>query len=576
MADQQLDAEVVLSAKDEVAPVVDKAADALEAASKDAGKFERAASRAGSIASKAFGKAQGAVNKLERGLVGLAKNSFVQAAGAAGIGLGMAALTHKVVEGRIEMEELTDTITGVHVAFKSWNEDLDITERIAIAGKEAKDVWSDLDELSARLAVNARGLGFAYSNLSGPVLGTLGKSQEEMLGFVTKTAEAAKTFGADMGQLGKTVAKALSLGVIEGEDPLSLHLRSALGNMSKLTEAQRFAKIDKELSGFAETADNLATSFVDVSFRIKKFFGDFIRDAGGPTLTYILEKIDGWRQKLEATNKAGEKLSDVWGKKILKFFKKAEDVVSTLLKYWKEIAVVIGGVKLAGLAGSAAAGAGGMLAAFTGPLGKVGEKLTGFAGKLSGSVAALGIFYAALSAGAKLLDDWQGKNLKAQDKAQRAEQVLLAANEKTAFKMAQSMGLIERATGKVTASAGNLQRGFDEMEEENVRKLLGKKFGLGGASEQVAGERTIRYLEQLSEKFFEKPKVPGEGTLATDSGVHPKGVRKAVVNQTFGNVYIQQDFKQGDPARVFVRLKNDIEGLAEKRLSSNLSETFGD
>lgn len=548
MADQELDAQVVLSAEDRASPAANRAADA-------------------------FSRAQTQVEKFSQSAKNLLKNTLFTAAGAAGIGYGIHGIIGNIIHGRKELETLENAITGVNFAFQEWNQSLSTTDRLKAARQESKAFLGDIENLESRLAIGADRIASAYTDLAGPVYGRLGKSQQDMLGLLTKSAEAAKVFQVDVGMVGDKVAKALSLGVIAGNDPLSRHLQTALGNMKKLTEEERFRRISKELSGFGKAAEEMSMSMSDVAFRVKDFFGDFIRDAGGPVMTYILEKIDGWRKKLEQTTSTGRKLSDVYGEKILTFFKKAEEVVGTLLKYWKEIAILVGGIKLGGMVGGAAGGLGDIMQAFAGPLGAAGQGLSNFAGKLSVGVGALGAFYAGLSFAAKQVDAWQSRNLAAQDKAQQVAQVVSATNEKAAYDIAKSMGLIDAQTGKVTVSMQGLQRGFDRMDEEVVRRL-GGKLGFGGAVEEKAGEIFARHLEDLSKKHFVKPSLDAE--VAQPSAIHPKGIRKAQITQNFGNVYVQQDFKEGDPDRVFIRMKQGFEGLAEKRLQSGLSEVYGE
>lgn len=543
----------------------------IEAQNKAATKAAISAMKAGNNWKVAFKKAEGAAGSLGKKISSVFSSTAFKVGGGIAAYLGIREVVGAATHGRMEMESLTDAVTGVHVAFKQWGDDVPIADKIAAAGKEAKGVWSDMEALSLRLAMPVQGLQMLYANLAGPVFGTLHKSQEEMNDLLTKAAEGAKVFGADASQLGKTVAKALSLGVVEGEDPLSLHLRSALGNMSKLTAEERYRKVSKELSGLGETADTLATSMVDVVFRIQKFFGDFIRDVSGPALTYVLDKLDAWRDSLEDAAGSGKDLVKEIGDKLLKGVKAVEKVGGFILDHWKEIAFVIGGIKFGGLAGSAAAGAGGMLSAFTGPLGAAGSQLSAFSSKLPLAVGALGVFAAALHAGAELLDEWQKEEISAKGTAEGLSTLLeksFTGSRETAQKVAIGLGVMTKQ-GKVNAAL--IERGFSQMGDDRLERYA-KALGLGpGAS---AGIIAAKFAEELRKGYVvpkEPPPSADVGNLAAKAKV-PKAVN---IQNFHGGIRIQQDFKEADPGRVFVRFTSDLEKLSERRQQSNEAEVFG-
>lgn len=603
MADNELKTTVTLDADDQLAPVAEKLETAFKqaqyasmglmgaieealddkharAAAKIAEQIEKqkaAADKAAAAALKwdrnwktAFKEAGGMAEKFRAKIESLGTGTATKVLGAVGLGFGIHQAIGAATEGRQEMEAMTDAVKGVNIAFKNWKEGVTFIEKMQAASEESEQVFERMEKLSYRLSIPTEKLTVLYQKLGGPVFGTLNKSQEEMNNLITMTAESAKVMGADVQAASVSITKALSLGVVEGEDPLSLHLRTALGNMSKLTAEQRYRKVVAQLKGMGTTADQLATSMTDVVFRLHKFVGDFVRDISGPALTYVLDRLNDWRESLEGSVGHGKDLVKEIGDKLLKSVKAIEKVGGFILDHWKEIAFVIGGIKFGGLAGSAAAGAGGMLSSFTGPLGQVGGQLSQFGAKLPMAIGALGVFAAALNVGAEWLDAWQGDNIAAKGTAEGLATVLDAGfkgNQETVQKIAMSMGVM---TKQGTVNAAAIERGFSQMSDERLQGYA-KTLGLGsGAS---AGLIAAKFAEEIR-KGYVAPRVPPPTNEV--GNIKTSGLTKKHVTQNFnGGIQIKQDFKEADPGRVFVRFKSDLEGLSERRLQSNEAEVFG-
>jgi len=542
----ELRTEVVLSAKDNLTPTLDRVG-------------------------HAFNKLHSGSQKFMASLGGFAKSALFSAAGAAGIGYGFKALANQIVGSQQELEKLQKDVTGVQFGFQGWKDGISTLDRLRIAGEEAREQLEKMGKVESRLAMPAAELAQSYKMLAGPIMGEMGKSGDDVMRMVTKSAEMSKVFGQSAVQMGMVVSRALSLGVVVGRDPLSLHLKSALGNMQKLTKAQRFAKIEKELSGYGEAAEKMSNSFSDMMFRIKNFFGDTIRDVAGPTFKYIVARIEEWRVKLTQTTDGGKKIVDVYGDKLLNAFKALEKITATLFDHWKEIAFLIGGLKLGDLAGSAAAGAGGMLAGFTGPLEAVGAKLAQFAPQLAGAVAGLGAFASALTWIVGEIDKWQGKEIEASGKAEGLSMLLEKnMNAQQMSKVARSLGYVD---DKGNVNKALIERGFSQFDDERLKKysrVLGGAMGLGETSD--AGKIAGAFAEMIRTRYIMPVKTPEKAVEQISS----KDAHKPKTIQNFhGGITIKQDFKDADPDRVFIRFKEDLARLGENRVQSSEAEAFG-
>lgn len=568
-----------------------------------------------------LGQAQGFVNRITGSFLAMT-------AGALGVGVGIGALARSVVEGNIELERMQKQVAGTLFAFRDWRTGVDAVTAVRASLRDARNEFLPaIEEAEEAYAVPATSLATALQTLMGPMQ-DLGVAEERILKTSMATGAALQVFGTSAEAAGSAIARIVQTRTIplRSTDPFIAFLRQTvegMGNLKKHRPEEILKRIEEGMKRLDPAAKEMSAGFEGTMFRLRDFVSDTIRDVGGPAFKYISDQIKVWKERLSATNAEGKTLAQVYAKDVLEAVKKIGEVAGFLLDHWKEIALVIGGIKLAGLIGEIASMTKGLWGAVTaaralmaaqGIGGAAGAAGRAGAGALGGRLAMAGpagVAVAGIAAGAYIY-----KEVEAQKKASRelmgGEQATeafknmfwavrgrnpgetsdsRAERKASAEKMLRNMsalGMIDEK-GDILGGTGSL--GYHLKFAEHDSSLMGKyaqalgtrsqrpdTYGMAGGSE--VAEAFGQKFRQLKSDFPElwaglgRPAPSEEDTIPPTADLVKPGKRK--IEQHFhGPINIKQEFRDADPDNVYVQLREGLEENGERRLQSALTDTYG-
>lgn len=530
----------------------------------------------GGNAGEAMQRLQGAASGLAGRVQNVTRSFLGMTAGAVGLGYGLHAIVHQVVETNLELENTQKRITGTLFAFQSWRQGVTPIQAVTQSMANASEVTAKLEEAEERLALNLPDMAAGYNLLAGPVLGRLGRGREELLKLTEQASEAAVVFQQQPQQIAQAMARILETGRLpeRSVDPFVVHMRQAIGKVKGLTREQLFSRMERELKNLGPVAERMSTGFAASWFRLKDFVGDTVRDLGSPVFKHVAETAERFRKILQQSVGDGKTLGQVYGERVLKGLQAMEAAASKILSYWKEIAIVWGAVKVSQGLGAAGMALGGM------GMSGVGGALSGFASKLSTAALGLGALYLAASEFSSWVDS-QTFEKRMSSKEGRAPEVTTAAsmlargNLLGAQKVAQSLGL-GGANNRVSPSAlvPYLER-LKPGELAEVARVAGV-----AATEKVQGRygsfevsRLPAVAAALAPKFGQLP-LSDKGIYGPELPPQELAKKGKQINNFYGGIHVNQDFQDQDPDRVFVRFKEDLEKQADRRLQPAGADPF--
>lgn len=524
----------------------------------------------GGNAAESIGRISGAADRLSGRMNVATRSMLAFGAGAVGLGLGFRSLGHQVIEANTELEKIQKQVTGTLFAFQTWKRGVGPMAAYTQSVEDAEEVTRRLEETEERLALNLPDIAAGYNMLAGPVIGRLGKGREELLKLTEQVSEASVVFQQAPAQTAQALARILETGKLpeRSVDPFVVHMRQALGKIKGMSREKIFGKIEQELKSLGPVAEKMATGFTAQWFRLKDFVGDTVRDLGSPVFKYVTEQAERFRKFLSQQVGEGKTLGQLYGDKILNGFKKLEQVAQKVVSHWKEFALIWGGLNLASGAQGLAAKAGtGLLGSLLGPVG-------GFTSQLALATAGLAAFYIA----ANEFSDWASKRqIEQTSKAKGVETIgafLSQGNLRGAYKALEGMGLAEKGqvnTDKVAVAL----KGLSEKEQGRLADTLGvgekARYSTSNRYGTFSGVQTDVIAQEFSKRIATMPKMPE--TFAGQ--IKPELATKGKVIQNFyGGIKIDQDFKDADPDRIWVSFKEGLEKQADRRLQASSADPF--
>lgn len=526
----------------------------------------------------------GASANLQNKILGAARNLLTMGTGALGVSVGIGALARQVYVANTELDKTKKQMAGALFAFTRWKDGVSSVDAVTASLNTAQGAVEKLEEAEYKLAVPVEELGQTYRMLAGSVIGRLGQSQEKLLGLTEGVAAASKIFNRDAGSMAMSIARIIEMRSIRGIDPFSVFLRQAIGNtkeLKKMAPDKLLDLINSKLNTLGPGAQKMAEGFGGTMFRLRDFLSDTIRDIGRPAFEYIGKKMDEWRGKLHSITDGGKTLASVYGDRVLKVIKSIVSAVETLAEHWKTIAVLVGGMKLAGVAGGVAAGISGM----AGAIGSVTSGMTNLANVgISPLLTATTLLATAITA----LFTWLESRLDQQKKMAneganiwqgfrdltRAQATGDSERARRALGYFRAQGIISGAGGQVsTAALSKYVGAMDQGDRANLAAALNVK--LPSALQETFLAETFRTrLEKLSRQFPEFDKVTQPETKKSLENLAKSGPPK-ITNNFTGPININQKFEEADPDDVYIRFRDDIESEAIKRTMSPLAEWGG-
>lgn len=540
-------------------------------------------------------------HKLEHGrekLADIRKEQGLTMLATFGVGVGIGSWIEKIKEANAEFHDTKVGVAGIlsdSLAFKKGTSE---TERYIRSLSLANDITNELDETSARFGRPMADVAAAYRSVT-VATGPLGLAQEQVMEMTQEATAMAKRFGVSGEQAATAIARALQTGSVRGFDPFDQRLRMVLGNMQKLSQAQRFVHIEKALKGSMDIAEDMAGGIGGSIARIQNTVEDFLRDSTQPLFEEIAQSLHKWAKYLREAKENGKPLIDMFADKLVKAFHTLQDITGFIADHWKSIAATYAMIKAGGLLTSAAGGLGGLAgglggAGLTGLAGGVGGlgNLLGVAGRLAPALGGI-VGAAALAAIALhgVYEEWQGRKKQAADlggffdemgKVTQTQQYLQKHNAGLSPDQIEA-GKQYAAVHTAAAQAILKQKGLWEgnsiaMEKfggvmdamaDDVRNAFAKKLGLAGLGDVSSG-----MLGAAAAEVFSKHQIIARQAVTGET--NDKNLKFAKqINNFNGGIHITQKFEEQDPDRVFVRFKQGFENEISSRTQSIAAEPEG-
>lgn len=519
---------------------------------------------------------------------------------ALGLGYGIGSWVDKIKEANAEFGHNQKGIAGMlagSLAFKSGTDEVEKYNRSLVL---SKDITQELDDTAARFNMQLDDTAASYKSVM-TATSAMGLTQKQVMELTEDSIATAKRYGEAGERSATAIARALQTGTVRGFEPFDIKLRSVLGNMKKLNQAQRFEHIEKALRGSMQIADAMSGGISGALGRAQHVVQDLLRDATGPLFKEIAKSLEAWSKHIRDIGKDGKPMVEMFGEKLVKAFHILQDVSKFIREHWVAIGAVFAGIKAGGMLTSAAGALGGLgqslggIRALSG-LGGAASGLGGMLGTLGAVAPALGGIVTAAGLAAIALhgvyEEWQGRKKQAADlggffdemgKVTQTRQYLKAhqagltpdqIEAGKAYAQAHAAAAMEVLKQKNMLEDGVLAmqkfNGVMDAMSDDVRQNFAKKLGMGGLGDVSSGMLGAAAAELLNHT---QQLVTHAATPVTDD----KALKFAKqINNFNGGIHITQKFEDQDPDRIFVRFKTGLEREVSSRTQALTAEPQGD
>lgn len=506
---------------------------------------------------------------------------------ALGLGYGIGSWIEKTKEANREFNSTQKSLAGVLSSSLKFERSASEIDRYNRSLKLSRQITDEMEETGARFNVGLGDVANSYKTVS-TAAGILGLSQKQVMSLTVAAIATAKRYGTDGERAATAIARAIQTGSVRGFEPFDIKLRSVLGNMKKLTAAQRFEHVQRALQGSMEVADAMSTG-IDASLnRAQVTVNALLRDATGPLFKEIATSLGAWSKKIHEIGANGRPLVEDFGSKLVTAFHALERASAFIKEHWLAIAGVRVGAALGANASKLAEWAGKIGGATVGGTGEVSKGLAGMAAKLGLAISALAAFKMALDAGLNYLEQ---KADERRDSAEGGRQAVASSDilkhlvdksdglgftewqHRLAQKQVDSLhhaGVVD-AQGKIDKQAlayhlGNLP--------DQEKASLQSRFGIKNAmSTNDLNQRLAAAVSAQMEPILNQLSKPGTVVKkAADDAKLPFAKGNTIIN---GNVNIQMKVEEEDPDRVFLRFQQKIQDSIKRRGQSVVAEPEG-
>jgi hypothetical protein len=484
------------------------------------------------------------------------------------LGYGIGSWVEKIKEANAEFARAKKGIAGVLAGALAFEKGATDVERYNRSLVLSNGITRELEQTAGRFVTNLDDVANTYRSVATSA-GRMGLTQKQVMDLTKGAIATAKRFGSDGVSAATAIARALQTGTVRGFDPFNIALRNSLGNMKKLTQAQRFEHIQKALQGSLAIADAMSGGVSGALSRIRTTVDELIRDTTGPLFSEIARSLETWGQEIRKVGEEGKPLVEVFAGRLVDAFHIVQHISAEIKAHWKEIAAIWVGFKGAKLAGGLAGafGGGGGLAtgALGGPIG------------LAGAGAAV--------LGGKLLSDY------AQRKMLEGEKENEIGKYKDVFSAAAKMRDAGFGTGvggtgalgnkdyeaasKAFAAAVQAQ-GLEKLGGTGDINALVKTFGEQAASALGMPGKEVASLAGGLKQMIEA--VRGQIDDSTPwLKPRDKDIKFAkAVNNFYGGIHLTQKFEDAEPDRIFQRFEDGLHSMVDKRTQALGAEAQGD
>jgi hypothetical protein len=539
---------------------------------------------------------------------------------AVGLSIGLGRLYEASKQANIEQDRVRKSVAGAQFGFQGWKSGISQIDKMTYSMKQSVDVVEELEAMEVNLRTPLEDLGQTFSQVASLGYSKLGMNQKQVVELTEQMTAAAKVYGISGSEAVSTVTRGLMMGKIRGFGPFQMAMKEALDLKSgkqkgPLNTEEMFKKLERSLKGMVPVARKVGDNFTGSMFEARALVNKMMEELGGPLFREQSKALSEWVQKIRTVKEDGKGLVTIYGEKIASAFNTIKSATTFIFSHWKllfgmyaasKMSSAFGGWSKGGASGhgegggfgtsvgamnvtasvvnvngAAASAVGNAVSAATQPaVRSLGSRLAGLASKSFLAAEALGGLYIGLQGAAKMLDEWQTKDIN--NKARWGSGSALAGTEGTkaarhmegfrdllngggfksdwrdgAAKAKEAMTSYQAAYGADVISkigAVNKQMALQAWQEMGAIAQQKQASGLGLGSNATG--------QQFVDKLGEMVKMLA-GLLPSSEEFSPnkrKGPKSPDIN--IGNITITQDFKEADPNRVFHKITNEIAGLA--------------
>ncbi len=503
-----------------------------------------------------------------------------------GLGVGIGGMIEKLRETQKEFGLTQKSIAGVisgSLQFEKSATDIDRYRRSMVL---SKTITEELEHTSGRFNVGLEDTANTYRGIS-VAAGKLGLTQQQVMELTVDAAAAAKRYGVAGEQAAVTISRGLATGAVRGFGPFEDKMRSALGNMKKLSQAARFEHIKKALSGSVDVAEEMGKGIGGAMTRAQMAVTEVLRESTGPLFLEISKSLEQWSRSIRAATEAGKPLVEQFSGKLVTAFHTLEKVAGFIKDHFIAINGIFLGLKMQSLGASI----GGAAAGLGGSLGAAGGVLSTFVTKVGGAASAAALLATAAAGAAEVIGEHLLKTQKTENKAQGAimgvpvlERIL--ATQKAGPLSAGQIKIAERTIAELKGagvfsegklSRDNLAQTIHEMSADAMAATL-DRYGIKPGVFESSYSQESRLADAIAARI--EPAVTMLGSLVApvvSAAVDDKDRKfsKPPVYDFRGST-INMKFEDNDPDRIFVRALDEIENVVHRRTQSPYSEPLSD
>lgn len=535
----------------------------------------------------AFEKSAGHLERLNDRFKEFRREQGLTTLGALGLGYGIGSWIEHVKEANKEFAQTQKSLAGVLSSALSFDKGTDEVDRFNQSMTFSKGLTKELEEFGGKYNVQLEDTAAAYRSTA-VAAGSLGLKTSQVSDLTEDAVAMAKRFGVSGEQAATGIARALQTGSVRGFDPFDQRLRQVLGNMKKLTQAQRFEHIEKALAGSKKIAEEMGKGIGGAMNRAKLAVDEVIRDATGPLFKEIGKSIEDWSKGIRSATEGAKPLVEIFSGKLVSAFHVLKDASKFIHEHFVAISAIFVGLK--GFAiGEKISGAAAGLGGFSGAAGALGN----FVGKLSAAAGAAGLLATAAAAAATAIGDHLIKKMEDQggaSEALRRVDILskLAGNTRNGMPLLshQQEGIAAktidalRREGIINEGRFNRQGLIETvkaMSGDSLAEAL-DKYGIKTSAFETTGSQIERLADVIEKRLTPAISMltPGMEINSASKADVDRKFAKSPVNNFFGGIHIQQKFDEADPDRVFHRSLDEIEEAASRRTQSPYAEPLSD
>jgi hypothetical protein len=527
------------------------------------------------------------------------KEQRFTAAAMLGVGFGLGAWVEKAKEAVGGFERTKKSLAGLFAETLNWPSAVSGVDRYRAAVKLSTDVTEELEETVKDYGGTLDEAAAGFRGLTASVAPAHLKPKQ-LMELYKQVAMTAKATSTDVSMAAEQVGRAIMTGSVRPVGVLGKELYAAMHAHGKLTKQMgmqgRLNLVSQMMKGQRPIAEEMSKGIGDSLRKIQMSVEKIFRQVGAPLFAAVSKELSEWAKHLTHAEHSVKPIAEVIGTKLVAGFHVAKDVTGWLVDHWKELAVIWGSFKLAGMAGGAA-----------GFLGRVGEEIGGnvggamgvFSKGLGAAAAKLGLFATAITGAymaGQAFGEWMMSKVEKRIELQThgSEMVnsakILSAIAGKGVMTPQYAKFADKALKQLAESGtvlnGKIDRGamltnVSKMDDDDKRRLadylgFSKNMPTSQMGAQVFADALTSKLEPLLSQFASVAPAAKKAEAATDVDAANLKTKGTQIGPFTGNITINQKFDDVDPDRVWVSTRRGIQENAERAVQSMHSDIWGE